>query len=688
MHIDVNVNIIAHNRKYILSETKNKLINHAEINWSDQSEPISAIFEDVYFNTDQGIDESFYVFIQGNNLKERWLNCQSEHFSIAETGFGTGLNFLVTCLHFEKFLSEYPDKPLKRLFFTSFEKYPLNKDDLIASLKRWPSLEKYVQLFIDQYPLPLTGCHRIPFSELNITLDLWFGDIIDTLPVVYIYPEGVFDSWYLDGFSPNKNPEMWTALLFKMIAQTCKEGATLATFTSAGFVRRALISSGFNMSKRKGYGKKREMLTGQINTEQIIPPQYANNFRSSGQITDKDIAIIGGGIASACLTLAMIKRGYKVTLYCQNKSIAEGASGNHQGALYPLLNKDHNNLSQFFSNSFLYARNYVEQINQTNLFDFDFSGLLQLYYDDTASAKLDKIIQANLPDTLVQKISSKKSDELSQIDIGQKALLYPLGGWLAPGQMTKAIFDKAQDQGHLIINVNSQLESFSKNTNGWKLKFKEKHKCHSLLILTTAMDTLLFEQSKAMPLSAARGQVTYIPTTPALNKLKVTLCHEGYLTPISNDKHCMGATFKRHDLTESFSQQEQQDNKQKLANCIPNKEWVEQINCDHKDSNVGIRCTTRDHFPYVGALADYEETQKQYKDAQTITPTNNAPFYDNLFVMTGLGSRGLCTAPLLAEMLASQINKEPLPFSTNILNSLQTNRQWINYLKKGKKLKI
>ncbi|MCW8996991.1 MAG: bifunctional tRNA (5-methylaminomethyl-2-thiouridine)(34)-methyltransferase MnmD/FAD-dependent 5-carboxymethylaminomethyl-2-thiouridine(34) oxidoreductase MnmC [Psychromonas sp.] len=671
-----------------MSESKNKLINHAQIHWSDQCEPISTLFDDVYFNTEQGIEESDYVFFQGNQLAQRWLSCQSEYFSIAETGFGTGLNFLVCCAHFHQFLLQHPERPLKRLLFTSFEKYPLSKQDLVNALRRWPSLNDYITPLIRQYPLALPGCQRILLEPFNVTLDLWFGDVQQTLPTLYRHHSGLFDCWYLDGFAPSKNPEMWSEALFKQIADSCKKNASIATFTAAGFVRRGLNAAGFNMQKRKGYGKKREMLVGKITTDKPNQPQYGEHFRQSAETDSKDIAIVGGGIASACLSLALIKRGYKVTLYCKDKTLAAGASGNQQGALYPLLNGAHDTLGQFFSNCFLFSRNYIKLINQSNPFAFNFSGVLQLYYDQASGQKLDKILQADLPHELVHKLDSQQTDQIAQLDIGQQSLYYPLGGWLNPEQMVKAIFEKAESEGQLSIKLNKRLESFSEENNGWNLHFADQNISHSLLVLASAMDTLTFAQCEAIPLSAARGQVTHIPSNDKLEKLQTTLCYEGYLTPVHNHAHCIGATFKRHRLDSDFSLQEQNENKQKLTKCITDKEWAKQIDCDHDNANVAIRSTTRDHFPYAGALANYQQTKIQYQKPQKAPEKINAPFYRNLFLLTGLGSRGLCTAPLLAEMLASQINKEPLPFANDIVNALQTNRQWINYLKKGKKLKF
>jgi tRNA 5-methylaminomethyl-2-thiouridine biosynthesis bifunctional protein len=250
----------------------------------------------------------------------------------------------------------------------------------------------------------------------------------------------------------------------------------------------------------------------------------------------------------------------------------------------------------------------------------------------------------------------------------------------------------AKQNGNLTIHYDHHLDSFTENTvadtYSWDLHFAKKSVNHNLLILTASINTLNFKQCEAIPLSAARGQVTHIPSNNDLQKLKVTLCHEGYLTPSNNNKHCMGATFKRHVLNDLFCKSEQTENKNKLLKCIKDKHWTEAIDIDHTDANVGIRCTTRDHFPYVGAIPNYKATKQHYKNAEKQLNPENAPFHKNLYMLTGLGSRGLCTAPLLADMLASQINNEPMPFATAILNAMQGNRQWISYLKRGKALKF
>ena len=537
-----------------MSESKNKSINHAQINWSDQSEPISTLFDDIYFNTEQGLNESLYVFIQGNNLAQRWLDCETQHFSIAETGFGTGLNFLITCLQFQHFTEQHPDALLTRLHFTSFEKYPLTKADLETALQKWPQLDDFIAPLLAQYPLAITGCHRITLDKFNITLDLWFGDVLETLPSLFLYNDGLFDCWYLDGFAPSKNPEMWSDSLFRHIAKSCRYNATIATFTAAGFVRRGLIAAGFTMHKRKGYGKKREMLVGQLTTK-------GSSIQQNAQSNAKDVAIIGDEIESACLSLALVKRGYKVTVYSKNSYLAEEIAEDQQTALYPLLNGAHDISEQLFANSFLYARNYVELINQFSPFTYDLSGLQQSYCEQ----KQNKILQAQLPPDLVQQATSEQS-----------SLYYKLAGRVDLKQMVQAIFKKAKNEGELSIKFNHQPDSLSEGKNGWELQFSDQRITHPLLVLTTALSCLTVNQDD--PLS---------------------------LFP------------------------------------------------EHKDS------ATADNLPYAGALTDDQETSDT--------------FYNKLFLLTGLGTQALCTAPLLSEMLASQINKEPLPFPIEILNALQTN---------------
>ena len=716
--------MIAYIEEYNLSQAKNNIIKHAQLNWSDQSEPYSTMFDDIYFNNNQGHCESQYVFFEGNHLAHRWVNFKQKQFCIVETGFGSGLNFLNSAQQFINFKKNNIEKPLQRLHFISFEKYPLTSNDIQLSLKKLPQFSNLLESLVVQYPMPLLGCHRLFFDGGNIILDLWFGDINEQIDNLSNTHNGIADAWYLDGFNPSTNPDMWHLALFKKMVALSNPQATLATFTAAGFVRRALNESGFIMQKRKGYGKKREMLVGYIPEANPIDNHVAfstGTTRATPNQAD-DIAIIGGGIAGLCSALALAKRDHKVTVYCAESTLGTGASGNLQGALYPLLNGQHDALGQLFSNAYQFALNFYHEVNQHHPFSHQFNGLIQLAYDSSSTKKLQKIKEAGLPEQLVHWIDTNSTNQLAGLEIDHPALYYPRAGWLSPRQLINSLAQLLAEYDNVTIHCNHHIEQISYNQHAndneqWILKRKrtsisknalpentldislqttpEQRQTenvtentdtfkHQTLVIAAGFDSLNFQQCRAVPLSAARGQVSHIDSTPELTALKRTLCHEGYLTPEIAAQHCMGATFKRHDSDTAYRETEQTDNHQKLKKCITDKTWVDNIVLNDQ-AHTAIRCTTRDHFPYVGELSDYDSLKKSYEMNESATyPIASLP---NAYLLTGLGSRGLCSAPLLAEILASKINKESLPVANYIDEKMKIPRQWLSYISKNKPLK-
>ena len=716
--------MIAYIEEYNLSQAKNNIIKHAQLNWSDQSEPYSTMFDDIYFNNNQGHCESQYVFFEGNHLALRWVNFKQKQFCIVETGFGSGLNFLNSAQQFINFKKNNIEKPLQRLHFISFEKYPLTSNDIQLSLKKLPQFSNLLESLVVQYPMPLLGCHRLFFDGGNIILDLWFGDINEQIDNLSNTHNGIADAWYLDGFNPSTNPDMWHLALFKKMGALSNPQATLATFTAAGFVRRALNESGFIMQKRKGYGKKREMLVGYIPEANPIDNHVAfstGTTRATPNQAD-DIAIIGGGIAGLCSALALAKRDHKVTVYCAESTLGTGASGNLQGALYPLLNGQHDALGQLFSNAYQFALNFYHEVNQHHPFSHQFNGLIQLAYDSSSTKKLQKIKEAGLPEQLVHWIDTNSTNQLAGLEIDHPALYYPRAGWLSPRQLINSLAQLLAEYDNVTIHCNHHIEQISYNQHAndneqWILKRKptsisknappentldislqtnpEQSQTenvtentdtfkHQTLVIAAGFDSLNFQQCRAVPLSAARGQVSHIDSTPELTALKRTLCHEGYLTPAIAAQHCMGATFKRHDSDTAYRETEQKDNHQKLKKCITDKTWVDNIVLNDQ-AHTAIRCTTRDHFPYVGELSDYDSLKKSYDMNESATyPIASLP---NAYLLTGLGSRGLCSAPLLAEILASKINKESLPVANYIDEKMKIPRQWLSYISKNKPLK-
>ncbi len=228
----------------------------AKLLWKNAATPVSEIFDDVYYSTHNGLEETRYVFLRHNQLAERWQALPQHRqtcFTIAETGFGTGLNFLATCEEWVKSGTNHGT-----LHFISVAKHPLNKADLTKALQSWPVLNAYAEPLIEQYPPLVTGFHRLEFPRLNIKLTLIFDDAISGFAQL----NASVDAWYLDGFAPSKNPDMWQPALFEQIRRLSHKGTSLATFTSAGLVRRGLENVGFKITKHKGFGRKRERLLG------------------------------------------------------------------------------------------------------------------------------------------------------------------------------------------------------------------------------------------------------------------------------------------------------------------------------------------------------------------------------------------------------------------------------------------
>ncbi len=660
-------------------------LQHARLDWNEAGTPVSSEFGDVYFSNDNGLSETRYVFLQQNRLPERFSHHDSDNFVIGETGFGTGLNFLATMA---AFLEQAPPSGKgSRLHFISFEKYPLAQDDLRKALAAWPELSHLSQPLIAQWPLPVSGCHRLLFAGGRIRLDLWFGDIKEMLPQVPHPADGLVDAWYLDGFSPAKNPEMWTQALFDGLARLARPDATLSTFTCAGFVRRGLIAAGFAMKKVKGHGSKREMLAGARegkSPEQSLAPWYARPAGRNGEVL-----IIGGGIASAMTALSLVERGRRVTLLCQDGEPATGASGNRQGALYPLLNGEHDALSRFYSLAFGFARSRLQALAQRHPVAFDLCGVVQLGYDDKSAAKLAKMSQGPFPPELMRPFSAAEVEQVVGLPCGAGGVGYPLGGWLCPADLTRAAIKEAQASGLLQVAFNTEAVAIAEQADGWHIESQDgrRWKAPNLVVAAGHHLPALLPFAE-LPLYPVRGQVSHVPTTASLSLLKTVLCYDGYLTPAQGGAHCIGASYGRNQTDLAYRPEEQAQNRDRLLACLPGETWPNEVDVSGDEARVGVRCASRDHLPVAGPVARLAALADHYPQAPCDQQSSPAlPLYPGLYVLGALGSRGLCSAPLCGELIAGEICGEPLPLSTDLLEALHPARYWVRRLLKGKPLR-
>lgn len=671
---------------------------HAQVHFNESGTPVADHFDDVYFSNDSGIDETQHVFVAGNDLAERWQQWRNPTFVIAETGFGTGLNFLVAMRAFNEFKAANPDHPLRHLYFITTEKFPLPQQDMQRALEAFPALKAEADALSTLYPMGLEGCHRLHFDSHSTTLDLWIGDVHELLPQWHSPVEGLIDAWFLDGFAPSKNPDMWTDALFSQMARLSKTGTTFGTFTAAGIVKRGLAGVGFTIKKRNGFGRKRDMLTGVFsqdneNVQHKLRLPTGPYYRYANSNIDKTskVAVVGSGLAAATACLALVKRGISTTLYFEGDTLASGASGNPQGGFYPQLHSEASIASRIQAHSFLYARQaYNQTIKYTkanNLTDVahDFCGVIQLSFNDKVAERQSKLAAADVwPEALIKPVDSKEVSDIANLALPYSGLYIGLGGWLSPPQLVTAMIEEALQCGKLELKPNHTYvshEAIETTKQRVQIRFNlgisesEEVITADHLILALGAGAVNASDFDSLSLRPVRGQVEAIPTQMPIEQLNTVLCHKGYMTPALDGRHALGSTYVKNDLSTDVRSDETETNLATHEQALANTSIVQALQHDGK-ARAATRLGSPDHQPVVGALHDFDSLKEDYAMLGVGKPLTSAPVLPNSVVstLTCLGSRGLTTAPLMAEVLVSSLCKEPLPLSNDLLNAVNTSR--------------
>ncbi|WP_421131799.1 bifunctional tRNA (5-methylaminomethyl-2-thiouridine)(34)-methyltransferase MnmD/FAD-dependent 5-carboxymethylaminomethyl-2-thiouridine(34) oxidoreductase MnmC [Alteromonas sp. A079] len=661
----------------------------AKVHFNENGTPVADHFDDVYFSNDSGINETEHVFINGNDLLERWADWQHPVFVIAETGFGTGLNFLVAMRAFAQFKAQHPSHCLTRLHFISTEKFPLPHADMQQALKAFPSLCEEAKALGERYPMHLEGCHRIHFDEHNTTLDLWIGDVHTLLPQWPTPTDGLVDAWFLDGFAPSKNPDMWTDALFSQMARLSKHDTTFGTFTAAGIVKRGLAAVGFTIKKRKGFGRKRDMITGTFdvespNTNQRLRaaegPYY--RYHRTPLNTDSHVVVVGSGLAAATTVLSLVKRGIRVSLCFDEDTLATGASGNPQGGFYPQLHSEASIASKIQAHGFLYAAHCYQQLfTHTEHVDHDFCGVLQLSFNDKSLARHKKLSDANVwPTELIDYVTPAQASDIASLSLPYPGLFMKKGGWISPPQLVRALIARAKQCGdvtlfpahtyadHRLHDVDTSPQVTVSFENGSSIQADH-------LILATGAGAVNTHAFSAMPLRPVRGQVEAIATQAPISQLTTVLCHKGYMTPALHGRHALGSTYVKDDLATQVRAEETQDNLAMHEQALSKTDIISTLQHDGT-ARAAIRLGSPDHHPVVGMLDDFKALKANYAMLGLGKPLATAPTLPNTPVSTlaCLGSRGLTTSPLMAELLVSSLCHEPLPVENTLSNALNTSR--------------
>jgi len=647
-------------------------VQPAELVWREE-EPFSLRGEDGYYAQGSGLAESEYVFLQHNNLPQAWQD--KSQFTVLETGFGTGLNFLLT---WQCWLQTAQKGA--RLNFISVEKYPLTKTDLHKALAAWPTLTHLTQRLLEVYPVLVDGYHTLDFE--GVSLILLLGDVREVLPQL----QAEADACYLDGFNPAKNPIMWQQESLALVAEKLKMGATFATFTAAGHVRRALQALGFEVKKDKGFGKKREMIYGCL-LKKSAPKKSAPWLQPAPKRPQRGrAAVIGAGIAGVATASALAKRGWSVTLFDAAAEVAAAGSGNPQAVVLPALSADESLYGRFYRAAFLYTERRLQTLTEHHPeINWRACGVVQLAFNERLQKRQQALKKQyhHLPE-LCRGVTAEEIEELAGIGGEWSGLFYPLAGYLDPKALCKALLAEAEP---IEVKFNCDIEKIERRGEDWQLHQKSAGQSYNadLLVLASGAQLHHLDQANYLDMTPARGQLTQLSSNEASEKLACVLCHEGYLLPSVGGQHLIGATYDSGSLSLSWSAQDQAKNWASLRRYLP-QFADDELEPQAASGRVALRGTTTDQLPLVGGLVNVEQFKRVYADladGRAADKYPEPPYQTGLYALAGLGSRGMSSALLSAELLAAQVSGEPLPLEQDLVEALNPNRFVIRALKRG-----
>ncbi|HET8801908.1 MAG TPA: bifunctional tRNA (5-methylaminomethyl-2-thiouridine)(34)-methyltransferase MnmD/FAD-dependent 5-carboxymethylaminomethyl-2-thiouridine(34) oxidoreductase MnmC [Marinobacter sp.] len=618
-------------------------IEPAELVWHD-GVPESVRFGDIYFSRDNGLEEARYVFIGQNRLPERFQSVpEAGSFVVAESGFGTGLNFLATSL---VWLQQAPDNH-STLHFISAERFPLTREDLTRALSLWPDLQPLAGELINQYP-PLTrGAHRLVLAGGRIRLTLYFGDVAEAWAQLGFHA----DAWFLDGFAPSRNPGMWSEQTIGQIRAHSKPGTTLATFTAVGQVRRALATTGFQMWKAPGYGRKRDMLAGRLPFDAPLPETSPPGREPA------PVAVLGAGIAGCLLARNLAERGWPVVLIDAASGPGRAASGNRQGATYVKLAVDHGPQSELALSALTFCQRHYRPYRDQYWHP---TGLLQLAWSDKEADRQNRFLARNrYPEDILQPVSRAEAERLTGVALPSGGLWFPGGGWLQPGELCETL----SHHPRITRLFDFTVQEITPDAGLWRIDGgdqQEAIRVQHLVICAGHLTPNLLPEPGEFRFKAIRGQVTHLPQASLSTPPAAVICGSRYLNPGRNGVSVTGATFDLHSDQPEPLAASNVENLRELARMLPGilvAEAGSALSEEAGQGRVGFRCTTHDYQPVAGPL--------QSSQGETVA---------GVYLLTGLGSKGLTYAPLLAELVADQVTGQPAPLPHRVRKLLATGR--------------
>ena len=604
----------------------------ARITRREDGTPYAPDYDDVYHSDDGGPAQARAVFLAGNQLPARWAH--RSVFTVMETGFGLGLNFLVT-------LKTWREDALRceRLHYIAIEKHPLTLTDLKVCHAAWPELADEAAALQMQWPLPLPGHHRLQFFGGAVTLTLVFGDIADTWPQI----DAPFDACYLDGFAPARNPDMWQPALLRHCGRLAAPGATLATYTTAPAVRDALTAAGFTVERLPGYGRKRHRLAATF-----TPPTWQTQH-------------------AVPLTPTIDKRKALIT---------GGASGIRAGLLHPHLSPDDALLSRLIRHGFLYALATWKRLSDGHPLSGACDGMAHVALDPLSEAGMaSTAARLGLPGEYAQFMDRSALSAACGLSLSAGGYWYPQAGWMTPATLIEAQLQQSGAQGLFSRHVD-RLEHHAGqwqaiDANGAVIAQAP------VAILANSHDAARLSPF-AYPLQRVRGQLSYLPGS-TLPVLQHAVTGSGYAVKTADNTLVIGSTYSEEDESTQLSAADHAANLAMMGELFPDHQ---NTGAEPLSGFVGFRAATADHLPLIGALPDLDAMRAVGLELAGL-PVDKMPRRPGLYGALVYGSRGLVWAAMGGELLASLIHGEPLPVEAPLAAAMDPARGALRRLRQG-----
>jgi tRNA 5-methylaminomethyl-2-thiouridine biosynthesis bifunctional protein len=623
-------------------------IQPATLAFTPDGTPYSAAYDDLYHTVAGGLEQARQVFLAGNDLPARW--CGQERFVILETGFGMGLNFLATWQAWRA----APGRP-QRLHFLSVEKHPFTAADLALLHGKHPELDELSARLRAAWPTLTPGFHRLEFVDPGygtVLLTLAFGDAIAAVPQFV----GEAQAIYLDGFSPAKNPELWSPQLLREIGLMAAPEATVATWSVAGSVRNALADAGFTVEKGPRFGFKRHTLIARRSGAEEKPPAI-----------ERHAIVIGAGLAGCLIGERLAARGWRVDLIERRADVAQETSGNLTAAMLPMLSLDDNRTSRLNRACYLYGLRQLAEWSRNigengSAIDWAPCGVLQIARDaEHADKQLEIIARNEFTPDFVRFVDADEGAALAGLPVGGPGWWFAGGAWANPASLCRAALARAGSNLRTQFNCDvariEHIEHSEHDGSRWTVRDAQGKTLASApqLILAGATDIIRLPQAAHLPLFRFRGQVSHLPA-PADAPLHSVVCREGYATPAYQNKHCVGASFHRGGEN-VISNSDHAANLERLQRMLPG--YCAEATPESVDGRVGFRPVSPDKLPMLGQLYR-PDARPQGRDFSAVER------WPGLHVASGYGARGLVWSMLMAELLASQLEGEPLPLESDL----------------------